>query len=147
MLREGIKPTIPMLEPSETVNLHVLEGAVTAISSSYNVIMLITVKHCPRRGSWSLEHLDPGFEFHSRHGYLSSSFCVVLSCVGRDLATGRSPVQRVLPNVGKFPKFGKNISLKSQCSEWAMKPKTHISSWSVKKNAGNRFVQSGNVSV
>jgi len=24
---------------------------------------------------------DPGFESHSRHGYMSAFFCVVLSCV------------------------------------------------------------------
>jgi hypothetical protein len=31
--------------------------------------------------------MDRGFESHSRHGCLSSSFYVVLSCVGRGLAT------------------------------------------------------------
>jgi hypothetical protein len=31
--------------------------------------------------------LDRGFEPSIRHGCFSSSFCVVLSCVGRDLAT------------------------------------------------------------
>jgi hypothetical protein len=31
---------------------------------------------------------DRGFESRSRHGCLSASFCVVLSCVGEGLATG-----------------------------------------------------------
>jgi hypothetical protein len=31
---------------------------------------------------------DRGFESRLRHGCLSASFCVVLSCVGRGLATG-----------------------------------------------------------
>jgi hypothetical protein len=31
--------------------------------------------------------LDHGFESRLRHGCLSASFCVVLSCVGRGLAT------------------------------------------------------------
>jgi hypothetical protein len=43
-----------------------------------------------------LEHWDPGFESRSRHGCVSAFFCVVLSCVGRGLASGRSPVQGVL---------------------------------------------------
>jgi hypothetical protein len=37
-------------------------------------------------------HWDRMFETHSSHGCLSSSFCIVLSCVGWGLATGRSPV-------------------------------------------------------
>jgi hypothetical protein len=32
--------------------------------------------------------LDRGFKSRSRHGCLSASFYVVLSCVGRGLATG-----------------------------------------------------------
>jgi hypothetical protein len=35
-----------------------------------------------------LEHWDHGFESHSRHGCVSAFFCVVLSCVGRGLASG-----------------------------------------------------------
>jgi len=31
--------------------------------------------------------------------WMFASFCVVLSCVGRGLASGWSPVQEVLPNV------------------------------------------------
>jgi hypothetical protein len=34
-------------------------------------------------------------------------FCVVLSCVGRGLASGRSPVQGVLPTVQQIHKFQK----------------------------------------
>jgi hypothetical protein len=41
-----------------------------------------------RRGSWPVGSWDRGFESRSRHGCLSASFCVVLSCVGRGLATG-----------------------------------------------------------
>jgi hypothetical protein len=41
-----------------------------------------------RRGSWPVGCWDRGFESRSRHGRLSASFCVVLSCVGRGLATG-----------------------------------------------------------
>jgi hypothetical protein len=41
-----------------------------------------------RRGSWPVGCWDRGFESRSRHGCLSASFCVVLSCVGRGLATG-----------------------------------------------------------
>jgi hypothetical protein len=35
-----------------------------------------------------LEHWDRGFESKSRHGCLSAFLLVVLSCVGRGLATG-----------------------------------------------------------
>jgi hypothetical protein len=41
-----------------------------------------------RRGSWPVGCWDRGFESRSRHGCLSASFCVVLSCVDRGLATG-----------------------------------------------------------
>jgi hypothetical protein len=41
-----------------------------------------------RRGSWPVGCWDRGFESRSRHGCSSASFCVVLSCVGRDVATG-----------------------------------------------------------
>jgi hypothetical protein len=40
------------------------------------------------RGSWPVGCWDRGFESRSKHGCLSASFCVVLSCVGRGLATG-----------------------------------------------------------
>jgi hypothetical protein len=43
---------------------------------------------------------NTGIVGSSRHGCVSF-FCVVLSCVGSDLATGKSPVQGVLPNVQK----------------------------------------------
>jgi hypothetical protein len=39
---------------------------------------------------------------------VSAFLCVVLSCVGRGLASGRSPVQGVLPNVqigGPFERY------------------------------------------
>jgi hypothetical protein len=52
-----------------------------------------------RRESWPVGCWDRGFESRSRHEWLSASFCVVLSCVGRDLATGWSLVQGVLPCV------------------------------------------------
>jgi hypothetical protein len=54
-----------------------------------------------------LEHWDRGFESHSRHGCVSAFFCLVLSCVGRGLAFGRSPVQGVLPTVQYVRKFQK----------------------------------------
>jgi hypothetical protein len=38
-----------------------------------------------RRKPWSLGRWDHGFESGLRHGCLSSSFCFVLSCVGRGL--------------------------------------------------------------
>jgi hypothetical protein len=41
-----------------------------------------------RRWSWSVGCWDRGFESRSWHGCLSASFCVVLSCVCRGLATG-----------------------------------------------------------
>jgi hypothetical protein len=52
-----------------------------------------------RRGPWPVGCWDCGFESRSRHGCSSASFCVVLSCVGRGLATGWSLVQGVLPYV------------------------------------------------
>jgi hypothetical protein len=47
----------------------------------------------------SLECWDRRFESCSGHGCVSAFLCVVLSCVGRGLASGRSPVQGVLPIV------------------------------------------------
>jgi hypothetical protein len=44
--------------------------------------------------------LDRGFESRLKRGCLSSSFYVVLSCVGRGLATSLSLVQGVLPYNG-----------------------------------------------
>jgi hypothetical protein len=41
-----------------------------------------------RRGSWPIGCWDHGFESRSRDGCLSASFCVVLFCVGTELATG-----------------------------------------------------------
>jgi hypothetical protein len=52
-----------------------------------------------RRGSWPVGCWDRGFESRSRHGCLSASFCVVLSCVGKGLATGWSLVQGILTYV------------------------------------------------
>jgi hypothetical protein len=52
-----------------------------------------------RHGAWPVGCWDRGFESGARHGCLSASFCVVLSCVGRGLATGCSLVQGVLPYV------------------------------------------------
>jgi hypothetical protein len=51
--------------------------------------------------AWTLSArtLDHGFESRSRYGCLSSFVCVVLSCVGRGLATGWSLVKGVLPYV------------------------------------------------
>jgi hypothetical protein len=37
---------------------------------------------------WPVGCWDRGLESRSKHGCLSASFCVVLSCVGRGLATG-----------------------------------------------------------
>jgi hypothetical protein len=47
----------------------------------------------------SARTLDRGFESRLRNGCLSSSFYVVLSCVGRGLAMSWSLVQGVLPYV------------------------------------------------
>jgi hypothetical protein len=68
------------------------------ITCRTNVFSLITVmkpKICRsqwpcglRRGSWPVGCWDRVFESPSRHGCLSASFCVVLSYVGRGLATG-----------------------------------------------------------
>jgi hypothetical protein len=41
-----------------------------------------------RRGSWPVGCWDRGFESRLSHGCLSASFYVMLSCVGRGLATG-----------------------------------------------------------
>jgi hypothetical protein len=50
----------------------------------------------------SLECWDHRFESCSGHGCVSAFLCAVLSCVGRGLESGRSPVQGVLPNVYRF---------------------------------------------
>jgi hypothetical protein len=44
-----------------------------------------------------VEHWDCGFESQSRRCSISAFFCVVLSCVGRGLATDRFNVQGDLP--------------------------------------------------
>jgi hypothetical protein len=70
------------------------------------------------------EHWNCGFESYSRHGCVTAFFCVVLSCVGRGLALGRSPV-RVLPNVHRF------INSEKLNSGWAqsMKPNPWRRQW------------------
>jgi hypothetical protein len=68
--------------------------------------------------SSTVQHWDCGFVFRSRHGCKSSFFCVVLSCVGRGLALGWSPIQGDLPNVYRFVNSEK---LNSE-SEQAMRP-------------------------
>jgi len=40
---------------------------------------------------WTCRVLGSFFESHSRHGSVSAVFCIVLSCVGKGLATGHSP--------------------------------------------------------
>jgi len=65
-------------------------------------------------GFLPLEHWDHGFESRSVHGYMSSYFCVVLSCVGRGHALSRSPVQGVLSNV-----FNDSFSFSEAISELA----------------------------
>jgi hypothetical protein len=51
----------------------------------------------PRHRLGPLEHLDLGFESHSRYGCMSAFFCIVLPCVNRGLPMGWSPVRGVLP--------------------------------------------------
>jgi hypothetical protein len=55
----------------------------------------------------SLERWDRGSESHSRHGCLCAFILFVVLCVGSGLATGRSPVQGVLPTVYKIEKLKK----------------------------------------
>jgi hypothetical protein len=50
-------------------------------------------------GLYSLGHWDRGFESRSKPGCLCSFFCIVLSYVGRGLATDWSLVEGVLSNV------------------------------------------------
>jgi hypothetical protein len=50
-----------------------------------------------------LEHWDRGLASYSRHGYLSVFFYVVLSCVCRGLAMGRSPFKESYQNFEKHP--------------------------------------------
>jgi hypothetical protein len=64
---------------------------------------ITTVVRTSSRSQWprSLEHWGRGLESHSRNGCLCVRlFCVcVVLCVRSCLATGRSPVQGVLPSV------------------------------------------------
>jgi hypothetical protein len=73
-----------------------------------------------RRGSWPVGCWDRGVESRSRHGCLSL-VCVVLSCVGRGLATGWSLVQGVLPYV----EIAQEISYmwSGQCSSRTIEPR------------------------
>jgi len=49
------------------------------------------------------------------HGYVSTFFSVLLSCVGSGIAVGRSPIQGILPNVQKqIHKFQKSNSESEQ---------------------------------
>jgi hypothetical protein len=45
----------------------------------------------------AVEHWDWGFKSRSRYGYISAFFCVVLSCVGTDLAMGQPPFKQPYP--------------------------------------------------
>jgi hypothetical protein len=52
------------------------------------------------------EHLDVGFESHSRHGCLCAFIlCLCFLCVDSGLATGSSPIQGVLPTVYRIKKL------------------------------------------
>jgi hypothetical protein len=53
----------------------------------YGIIFIMCVC-CSEARAFIARTLDYGFESRLQHGCLSSSFCVVLSCVGRGLATG-----------------------------------------------------------
>jgi hypothetical protein len=73
----------------------------TLIINFYSVLCRSQLPCGLRRGYWPVGCCDHGFESRSRYECLSSSFCVVLSCVGRGLATGWSLVQGVLPYVNR----------------------------------------------
>jgi hypothetical protein len=58
-------------------------------SSHFQSVSFCADPVAARSQVWALSArtLDRGFESRLRHGWLSSSFYVVLSCVGRGLAT------------------------------------------------------------
>jgi hypothetical protein len=60
----------------------------SCLKSKYKGTRLVTVAVWSEAWSWPVGFWDRGFESRSRHGCLSAYFCVVLSCVGRGLATG-----------------------------------------------------------
>jgi hypothetical protein len=69
---------------------------------------------------------------------VSAFFCVVLSCVGTDSATGRHPVQGVLPNVQKYiHKFQKSNSESEKARE--TNPNLSIIIYGVEKESLNRL--------
>jgi hypothetical protein len=56
------------------------------------VVLAFGPSHWPRHlRPWLLGRWDRGFESRLRHGYLYSSFCVVLPCVGRSLRRTNLP--------------------------------------------------------
>jgi hypothetical protein len=69
-----------------------------------------------------LEHGDHGFEFHSRNWCLIDVYvcllCVCVLCVGSGLATGWSPIQRVLPTAYKI----KEVKNRPESDKW---PQSH----------------------
>jgi hypothetical protein len=73
---------------------------------------------CGRRMTWSLGHWDRGFESRSRYGCFSSSFCVVLSCGGRDRASVWSSIQ------GKSKKLSHSTPMEAQGGRGCIAP-TH----------------------
>jgi hypothetical protein len=97
-----VKPTDSFTLPCLMGVLSYVAKITTHFQKMFNV--LITVGPNGRGiyvwgacGTGPLEHWYRGFESRSRHGYMCAFFCVVLSCVDRGLAVGRSPVQGVLP--------------------------------------------------
>jgi hypothetical protein len=90
-----------------------------SFSPSYKVlpqvliaIIILTAGHSSR-AVWSmnrlrsLEHWDRGFESHSRHGCMCTFILCMLLRVGSGLATGWSPVQRVLQTAYRIKKLKK----------------------------------------
>jgi hypothetical protein len=75
-------------------------------------LLVLTADH-GGRAVWSmnclrpLEHWGPGFESHSRHGYLCAFILCAVLCVGSGLATGWSPAQGILPTVYRIKKVKK----------------------------------------
>jgi hypothetical protein len=95
----GISPPFPLVQTKESYGTPLVCKCISFVLCLIpGIISFIEFGAGPSGGAlWGVDWIawcwGRGFRSCIRHGFLSLSFCVVLSCVGTGLASGWSPVQ------------------------------------------------------